>query len=509
MSRVRTAFLQGRLRSFLPYGPEDLPARIAADRAAPRSELAAALEAYLKRLGAPARSLESARRIAHPRSRVVITGQQAGLLTGPAFTLYKAHSALKLAYAYDDADRPVVGLFWVASQDHDTAEVSRIHFLDAEERIRELALDLPEAVPVARLPFAPYREEVLAFVRAFGGHAGVCERIEAALEGEWSYAEAFARLLLAFLGVHGVVPLDPMAPELAPLFVPALERELEDPLASSMAINAAGEALGSVGIAPSLGRPPGATNLFLEGDDGRRRLLHYDDGVFSDGLRRYRAEDLRSLLQSEPSRLTPAAGLRPVVQDAVVPTAGLVVGPGEMAYVAQLAGVYRLHGLEPPAVIDRMHGLVLEPPVRRILEKYTLDPWAFLEAPEEAMLEALARTSTAAAELERGLRRVEDEFSRMLAALPALDPTLTGAFERSQRRLEGEIERLRGKLLAAELQQKRIVRDQYRRLLTHLRPLGRPQERVYSFLGYILKHGPEVLERLCKAPARGRVTIDA
>lgn len=509
MSKVRAAFLQGRLRSFLPYGPEDLPARISAERAAPRAQLAAALEAYLKRLEAPEASLAAARRLAHPESRVVVTGQQAGLLTGPAFTLYKAHSALKLAYAYDDAERPVVGLFWVASQDHDTAEVSRIHFLDMEERIRELALELPEAVPVARVPFGPYADEVTSFLRSFGGHAGVRRRIEEALAGDWTYAEAFARLLLTFLGVHGVVPLDPMAPELAPLFAPAIERELEDPLASSMAINAAGEALASLGIPPSLGRPAGATNLFLEGEDGRRRLLYYDDGVFTDGERRYRAEDLKAILRADPTRLTPAAGLRPVVQDAVVPTAGLVVGPGEMAYVAQLAGVYRLHGLEPPAVIDRMHGLVLEPPVRRILEKYALDPWTFLEAPEEAMLEALARTSTAAAELERGLRRVEDEFSRMLAALPALDPTLIGAFERSQRRLEGEIERLRGKLLAAELASKRTVRDQHRRLLTHLRPLGQPQERVYGFLGYLLKHGPEVLERLCKAPARGRVNIEA
>ena len=509
MSKVRAAFLQGRLRSFIPYGPEDLPARIATERAAPRGELAAALEAYLKRLGAPEASVAAARRLAHPESRAVVTGQQAGLLTGPAFTLYKAHSALKLAYAYHDAARPVVALFWVASQDHDTAEVSRIHFLDMEERIRELALDLPEAVPVARLRFAPYADEVAAFLRSFGGHAGVRHRIEQALAGDWTYAEAFARLLLAFLGAHGVVPLDPMAPELAPLFAPAIERELEDPLASSMAINAAGEALRSLGLSPSLGRPAGATNLFLEGEDGRRRLLYYEDGVFSDGERRYRAEDLKAILHADPARLTPAAGLRPVVQDAVVPTAGLVVGPGEMAYVAQLAGVYRLHGLEPPAVIDRMHGLVLEPPVRRILEKYALDPWAFLEAPEEAMLEALARTSGAAAELERGLRRVEDEFSRMLAALPALDPTLIGAFERSQRRLEGEIERLRGKLLAAELASKRTVRDQHRRLLIHLRPLGQPQERVYGFLGHLLKHGPEVLERLCKAPARGRVNIEA
>ncbi len=509
MSKVRAAFLQGRLRSFLPYGPEDLPARIAARRDAPREELAAALEAYLKRIGAPEASLVAARKLAHPASRAVVTGQQAGLLTGPAFTLYKAHSALKLAYAYDDAERPVVALFWVASQDHDTAEVARIHLLDADECIRELALDLPEAVPVARLPFEPYADQVRAFLRAFGGLEEVRRRIEAAMDGPWNYAEVFARLLLEFLGPHGVVPLDPMAPELAPLFAPALERELDDPLASSLAINAAGEALAALGIQPSLGRPAGATNLFLEGDDGRRRLLYYDDGRFSDGVRRYDAAELRALLRADPSRITPAAGLRPVVQDAVVPTAGLVVGPGEMAYVAQLAGVYRLHGLEPPAVIDRMHGLVLEPPVRRILEKYELDPWAFQDAPEEALLAALGRKSASAAELERGLRRVEDEFSRMLATLPALDPTLVGAFERSQRRLEGEIERLRHKLLAAELASKRTVRDQHRRLLVHLRPMGRPQERVYSFLGFVLKRGPEVLERLCKSPARGRVTIEA
>ncbi len=508
MSKVRTAFLQGRLRSLIPYGPEDLPAQIAIPRHAPRERLAAALGAYLKRLGAPGPSLVAAERLAHPQSSAVVTGQQAGLLTGPAFTLYKTHSALKLAYAYDTAERPVVGLFWVASQDHDTAEVSQIRFLDGAERIRELELELPEAVPVARVPFGPYRAEVSSFLRSFGGDAGVRRRIEEALDGDWGYAEAFARLLLAFLGEHGLVPLDPMAPELAPLFAPALERELEDPLASAMAINAAGEALKSAGIPPSLGRPPGATNLFLEGDDGRRRLLYYDDGVFSDGIRSYRRADLKAILRRRPDRLTPAAGLRPVLQDAVVPTAGLVVGPGEMAYVAQLAGVYRLHGKEPPAIIDRMHGLILEPPVRRILDKYALDPWVFLDAPEEAMLEALARASGAAADLERGLRRVEDEFSRMLAVLPALDPTLTGAFERSQRRLEGEIERLRGKLLAAELASKRTVRNQYRRLLTHLRPRGVPQERVYGFLGYLLKHGPEVLERLCKAPARGRVPIE-
>ena len=57
----------------------------------------------------------------------------------------------------------------------------------------------------------------------------------------------------------------------------------------------------------------------------------------------------------------------------------------------------------------------------------------------------------------------------------------------------------RAELAAAELRQKRILRDPFRRLLIHLCPLGRPQERVYGFLGFLSN----------TAPARGHVTLEA
>ncbi len=508
MSSVRTAFLQGKLRNFLPYGPEDLPALLNRPRAAPREALSQALLAYLRRIGAPEESLRQAERLAHPESRVIVTGQQAGLLTGPSYTFYKAHTALCLARTHDREDRPVLAVFWVASQDHDTEEVASAHLLGFDERLTALTLELPPRRPVGRLPFAPHYPRVKAFLEGFGGVGSVRRAVLEALEGGWSYAEAFARLLLRFLGGRGLVVLDPMSPEIAPLFRAVYERELDDPLASSLAINAAGEALRAQGFEPALGRGRGATNLFIESEAGERRLLRYEDGVFADGERTYTKAELRELVRHAPERITPAAGLRPVAQDALLPTAGFVVGPGEMGYVAQLGGVYRLHGLEMPAVIDRMHGVVLEPPTRRLLEKYSLSPWEFMENPEEALLRALAERNEAARRVEAGLRRIEEEFARTLAALPRLDPTLEGALRRGRERLEHELERMRQKVLQAELRKGRVLRAQFDRMLVHLRPLGQPQERVLPFLNYMLKHGTGVLDRLLCSPARGRVVLE-
>jgi hypothetical protein len=86
-----------------------------------------------------------------------------------------------------------------------------------------------------------------------------------------------------------------------------------------------------------------------------------------------RQEELRAWLDDDPTAVTPAAGLRPVLQDAVLPSAVFVAGPGELRYLAQLRGVYEQHGVPMPLVWPRASATVLQPPVRRILERHGLD----------------------------------------------------------------------------------------------------------------------------------------
>lgn len=499
------------LRQFLPFGIENLPVLLQTPRAAPRKALSAGLVAYLKRLGAPQASLEAARRLAHPHSRAIVTGQQAGLLTGPAFTFYKAHAAIQLAQEHHQEDQPVIPVFWVASQDHDTNEICGIELLDFEERVHALRLELPPARPAGRIAFKPYFTEVCSLLQSFGGYPDIRERICRAMVGNWSYSEVFARLMLEFLGPRGLVLFDPMAPELAPLFVPGLEREIADPLASSEAINRTAQAMKIAGLEVALGRGEAATNLFLEGSDQIRRLLRFRAGHFEDGQQRYTPADLRAILAADPTRLTPAAGLRPVLQDTVLPTTGFVVGPGELKYVAELGGVYALHGLEPPAVIRRMGLTILEPPILRLLHKYGLEAWAFQANPEGSFKAVLAQQDTQVQAIQAHLERIAAEFEQIQALLQ--DPTLTRPRHRAQVRVRHELERLQRKILDNALHQENTIGAQFARLQRHLAPPGPlasyiPQERVYPFLMYLLKHGEIILQRLLELPATGNHTLD-
>ncbi len=455
-------------------------------------------------MGASNATLENAKRLSHPASRAIISGQQAGVLSGPSFTFYKAHTAIKLSEEYSTEELPVVPVFWVASQDHDTAEIQSVKILDLEEKIRELSLEFPPSTPAGKIPSAPYAEALNQFLNAIGGN----KKIQAKIAGDYGYtiAESFAHILLEFFGPYGLVVLDPMAPELAPLFLPVIERELRNPLASSALINQTAQEMHEAGLQTVLGRPEFATNLFLEGDDLQRRLLRVSGDGLSDGLEQYSAEALIEILKSHPERITPAAGLRPIAQDCVVPTVAFVVGPGEAKYVAELGGVYKLHGIEQPAVVLRLRVLVLEPPIFRIVQQYKIDPWKFQSNPEQCFRNAIAPSENASLEIDQYLKTVEESFTQIESRLS--DQNLERPLRRAKFRIAHEITRLQTKLLTSKINQDSTLKSHYDRLKLHLLPGGKPQERVFPFVQYLLKHGPSVMEELHKLPATGEVVLE-
>ena len=57
-------------------------------------------------------------------SVAIVTGQQVGLFSGPSFTIYKALTALRLAQELNGGGTPAVAVFWLATEDHDLAEIN-------------------------------------------------------------------------------------------------------------------------------------------------------------------------------------------------------------------------------------------------------------------------------------------------------------------------------------------------------------------------------------------------
>src|SRR5688572_33196920 len=119
------------------------------------AEIARVIAAQQERRGAPAAAREAGATLADPATRVIITGQQAGLFGGPLFTLLKAITTMKLAAQVSKEHRvAVVPVFWIDAEDHDWPEVSGCTVLDSEFAPATVRLeDLPGAgsLPIARL----------------------------------------------------------------------------------------------------------------------------------------------------------------------------------------------------------------------------------------------------------------------------------------------------------------------------------------------------------------------
>jgi bacillithiol synthase len=495
------AFCSNQLLSLHRLAYADFLAALETPRVVDRVALSAALLEYNQSLGAPKAVLENAKLLAHPQSLTIMTGQQAGLLLGASYTISKAVDAILLAQRYSSAERPVLPVFWVASQDHDAEEVRHAFFLDLSENQHQVSLELPKGLPIGAIALKPqYLETVLTHLREFDApevfKTPLLEMLQKTFEASKTYSEWFSRILMDLLGQYGLLIVDPLYPSIAALFTNGIQHELESPLASSVGIERAAVQLEEFGLTPQLRRGEQATNLFLTGMDGQRRLLKFDGQQFM-AERAYTKSELSSILKTSPWRLTPAAGLRSILADAVFPSMVNVLGPGELAYHLQLLEVYKLHDVPQPLMSPRLSMTIIEPPIKRILEKHNLTAREFQQDRGEQLRHQLFETHQAKARILTTLEQNMQQIESLSNDLTQLETGFSKSVWRMQAVMRYQLEhKLPKKLQAALLRTDTDLQNQLLRLEKHLLPSGVPQERHNSFLEYLLKFGTVALDKV-------------
>jgi bacillithiol biosynthesis cysteine-adding enzyme BshC len=503
-------YLAGRPRvaPFLDGAGFDLDALLEAAQTSaahprPRETVAAALVRQQEQRGAQ-RAAARARELADPEAVAVVTGQQAGLFGGPMFVLYKALATLEIARRLaEQRRRPVVPVFWVAADDHDFAEVRSVCLLDGSGAIRPLRYE-PRHEPVGQpaftivlddtvtrlveelgeaLPPSPSRDEML-------GAVAECYRSGETLSG------AFARLLSRLL--PELVVLESSDPALKSASSPVLTRELKEASPSSRLALEAGQALLEAGYHQQVPVREGFLNLFVIAGGERRALGLSEDGVEIRGLgTRWTTAEALHQLETEPGLWSPNALLRPLVQDAMLPTAAYVGGPAEIAYHAQIRMSYEHFGLPRPGLVPRPSVTVVGPSAARGLEAEGLT-LPDLTGDPEAVVARWAReiypdVETAFAQARGSIEREMGEVEERLAAV---DPTLRAAAASARGRALHQVEGLHEKAMRAlkKRDQGRVAR--LRRTRDALFPGGSLQERGLGLLGLVARHGPGVLAEL-------------
>ena len=136
-NRFATDYLTGSpgLQSFFHYNFNEKNAYIhrldeLKNRSFMRHELADHIQSFMSSYANSEKITDNINKLRKEDSVAVIGGQQAGILTGPLYTIHKVISIIKLAEQKEaELGVPVVPVFWIAGEDHDYQEVNHVYVM--------------------------------------------------------------------------------------------------------------------------------------------------------------------------------------------------------------------------------------------------------------------------------------------------------------------------------------------------------------------------------------------
>lgn len=507
---VDYAFAYDRLAPFFSGHPADTASwtrAIAAAQAHPRrrSDITRVIAAQQARRGAPAESRAAAARLEDPSAVAVVTGQQAGLFGGPLFTVLKAVTAIGAAARITrEHGVPAIPVFWIDAEDHDWDEVRASAVLDGDLALRSVEAAPPDGAGERPVGSLAWDARITGTVTSLVDALPVTEFtpwitgiLEQAYTPGASVADSFGRLLEQVLGVHGLVVYDASDPAAKPLVAELFARELEHAGRTSLLAARAGADLVGRGYHMQV-TPQADAAALVEIAAGRRHIRREGDAFLVGTDRREGRDALVARARQQPEAFSPNVLLRPLVQDTLFPTACYVAGPNELAYLAQLGGVYESFGIPMPLMLTRATATLVDAAGLRFLTRHAL-PFEALQAQNEHALNELL-TTLLPPDVDQALaaarNAIAERMAAVIAAMPLVDPTLEGKARSVVGRMEHELDTLRGKILQAAKRKDETLRRQFTHAQAQAFPQGHPQERTVGGIGFLNRYGPALVTRL-------------
>lgn len=445
-------------------------------------------------------------RLRQKDSVVIITGQQAGLFTGPLYTIFKALTAIKLANELRDRGVNAVPVFWIAAEDHDFAEVNHTRLVNREGQLVTITYtgcSPAEGKPVGAVRLGEAINENLNELIAALPESEFMPALEADLRASYQtgtgFADAFAKLMMRFFGKFGVVlinPLDDRFKHIAgALYSEAMSRAPE--FAAALVKQSA--ALETAGYHAQVYTNAESVPLFMM-DEGRRTALVQRDGHFylKGSEKKFQRDELLATVARCPNCFSPNVTLRPIVQDFLLPTAVYIGGPAEIAYFAQLRAVYQLLGRVEPLVVSRASFTLIEKRHAKTLSKNGLTFSDLFAGVNEVMTkigEQGADKETAAT-FDETEQQIEAQVEKLRVALEKADPPLAAALKGGKANMLSNIQRLRATYIKNLSQRDDATRNQIERAFAVLYPNKGLQEREINATYFFARYGYGLIDQI-------------
>jgi bacillithiol biosynthesis cysteine-adding enzyme BshC len=487
-----------------------------------RREVAAILRRQNNDYGAGAATIENLQRL-EKGAVAIVSGQQVGLFSGPAYAVYKALSAIQVAQELTQQGIAAVPVFWMATEDHDLDEVRHVTWFDGEKLVRfELPAEPQTGLPVGNIPLGAPVEAAAreaAEILANQGSELLAQMLRESYRATESYGSAFAKLFARLFATQGLILLDPLDAELHRVAAPVYLQAVRERDTLNEKLLARGKELENAGFAAQVKVTARSTLLFymaakadgataLEGV-ATRQVVTASGGNFEAGGKSWTREEFASLVEKAPQNFSPNVLLRAVVQDYLLPTAAYIGGPAEISYLAQSEVVYRQLLGRMPVILPRAAFTLVNAKARKLLRRYHLkieDLWLGSQEVRRRM-EAGSAPKPLAADFDRDRKKIEKMLAQLKKQIVKVDPTLQAAVETAERKIVYQLEKLRRKSGKAQDLKVGLLDGHQRFLESLLYPHKSLQSRELCLLPFLARWGAGglmELQRLSSSKNLGR-----
>jgi len=454
------------------------------------------------------KSLKYLEYLDNPDSVIIITGQQLGLFGSPMYTIYKAITVLKLVEelnANNSDSKNYIPVFWLESEDHDFKEINHFGIWDKslnpvkmsyegndfnkksirhyrfEDSISKLISDMMQ-----KSIDSEFSEQILELIsKSFAPH-------ESWVAGSRSF-------LKSIFHESGLLFFEPGTEDVKQLSVSFFTDFIIRTEQVTEAFTSTTESLLKEGYDSQVPPISGKTYVHLEDEHLQRFHLYYSEHEYysKDSNLRLSRDEIKDYLQLNAQKISTSVISRTLLQSWLLPVAAYVAGPAEIAYWSQLAGLFREFSIQMPVVYPRMSVTLIEPKIKRFIEKYDIDLTNIARKKHDFVKTFFSESNlTKENPFTEFQSSIKNEGKKIASFLNKIDPTLVNSSDKLVERIQSQIENLENKSLQALQRKEQTVTAHLEQIHRSVFPEGVPQERYASIVYFLNKFGPGFVEDL-------------
>lgn len=477
-----------------------------ASRQFQREDLAECISSYMKSLPSSEKVEESLGKLRND-AVTVIAGQQAGLMTGPLYTIHKIISVIQLARQQEaKLKHPVVPVFWIAGEDHDYQEVNHVY---VEKGSKLEKVGYPERVVEKKMTshitynktvMKKWLDDILVMLGETEHTNQLSSDLTKMIEEEEDIVRFFAHFVMSLFKDFGLLVIDSAYPLLRKLESRHFHHLIENSQSITDKVLEQQEEIRKNGYGTQLDISPIAANLFIQLQDERALLEREGNKFFEKNSgKAYSGFELLSILDESPESFSNNVVTRPMMQEWLFPTLAFVAGPGEIAYWGELKKAFEYVGLKMPPVVPRLNITIVEREIDKRIQDLQLTLHGVItegvSTARNAFWKSLERP-----DLEFEMMEIQEELQRKYEKIReqavSIDQGLHPIIDKNLEFHLSQFEYLRNKVDKALKDKNSLTFNQFMKVENSIRPNEGPQERTWNVLYFLNKYGLDFVKDL-------------